>query len=83
MEEYALLVELMRQRRDADYPLVRAIVDSLDGDDRDRKGFRGSGHGSDDHPQFQERNGHTKRYDHGTRGYWKITFISLLPLAAS
>ena len=34
VEEYALLVELMRQRRDADYPLVRAIVDSLDGDDR-------------------------------------------------
>ena len=33
VEEYALLVELMRQCKDPDYRLVKAIVDSLDGDD--------------------------------------------------
>lgn len=34
VEEYELLVEMMRQQRDADYPLVRDIVGRHSGDDR-------------------------------------------------
>lgn len=34
VEEYELLVEMMRQRRDADYPLVKDIVARHAGDDR-------------------------------------------------
>lgn len=37
IEEYALLVEIMRQRRDPDYKRVRDIVKSYEGDDKATK----------------------------------------------